>query len=71
MMPTGSSSGANDRARDEIADDEKRGAEQRRRRQHEPMIGADDQPDEVRHDDADEARPARRATPPRRSPATR
>ena len=53
-MPTGSSSGAEHRARDEVAADQERGAEERRRRQHEPMVGADDQAHEVRHDDADE-----------------
>ena len=39
---------------EDVAADEKRGAEQRRRRQHDAMIGADHQPDQVRDDDADE-----------------
>ena len=46
--------GASTRARQRIACDEKRRAEEHRRGQHEPMIGADDEPDEVRDDDADE-----------------
>ena len=55
MMPTGSSSGANTvRASASHATRNAR-AEERRRRQHEPMVGADDQPHQVRHDDADEA----------------
>ena len=55
MMPTGSSSGANTvRASASQATRNAR-AEERRRRQHEPMIGADDQPHQMRHDDADEA----------------
>ena len=54
-----------------VARDQERRAEQRRRRQHQPMIGADDQPHDVRHDEADERDRARRATPRRRSPATR
>ena len=54
-MPTGSSIGAMTVRAITSQHDEKRGAEERRRRQHQPMIGADDQPDEVRDDDADEA----------------
>ena len=43
------------RPRDEIARHEKRRAESQRRRHDQPMIGADEQPHQVRHDDADEA----------------
>ena len=55
MMPTGSSTGARIVRATQIAADEKRRAEERRRRQHQPVIGADEQPHQVRDDDADEA----------------
>ena len=58
-------------AREQVAGDQERRAEQRRRRQDDAVIGADQQPDEMRHDDADERRSDRRARPRSRSPATR
>ena len=55
MMPTGSSTGAMTVRDEHVAADQERRAEERRRRQHEAVIGADHQPDQVRDDDADEA----------------
>ena len=55
ITPTGSSSGAITVRASSVARDEERRAEERRRRQHEPVIGADHQPHQVRNDDADEA----------------
>ena len=50
-----------DRARDQVAQHQERRAEQRRGRQHDAVVGADQQPHQVRHDDADEAdRPGQR-----------
>src|SRR6478609_713578 len=43
-----------DRARDDVARDEQRRAEERRSGEHQPMIRADDEADEVWNDDADE-----------------
>src|SRR5579863_9425256 len=47
--------GRQDRPCDRVAGDEKGRAEERRRRQHESMVGSDEPPHEVRHDDANEA----------------
>ena len=55
MTPTGISKRRQQRARGQIAHDEERCAKQRRGWQDEPMVHADDQPHEMRHDDADEA----------------
>ena len=55
MIPTGSSSGAITVRDTTSQSDQERGTEQRRRRQHDAMIGADDQSHQVRDDDADEA----------------
>ena len=41
--------------RDSIASNQERGAEQRRRRQHDAVIRADQQAHEMRDDDADES----------------
>ena len=70
--PTGTSTGASTRSGHEIAADEKCRAEERRCRQHEPMIHADHQSHEMRDDDADEAdRPAERHSGARGSDALR
>ena len=52
--PTGISIGREEGPRQHIARDEKRRAKERRRRQHDPVVDADQQSDQVRHDDADE-----------------
>ena len=54
MTPTGSSIGAMTVRASTSHADEKRRAEERRRRQHEAMVRPDHQPDQMRHDDADE-----------------
>ena len=54
-MPTGSSSGAIDGPRQQVAQHQKGGAEERRGRQHDAVIRSHHQAHQVRHDDADEA----------------
>ncbi len=44
-----------DKARDDIGGQQERGAEQRAAGKHGPVIGAGEQPHQVRDDDADEA----------------
>ena len=53
MMPDRQFERREHRAARPVADDEKRRAEERGRRQYQPMVGADHEPDQVRHDDAD------------------
>ena len=55
ITPTGSSTGAMTVRASDVAGHQERRAEQRRRRKHDPVIGADHQAHQVRHDDADEA----------------
>ena len=55
ITPTGNSMGAITVRASDVAGHEERRAEERRRRQHDPMIRADHQPHQVRHDDPDEA----------------
>ena len=58
-MPTGSSMRRDHRAGDQIARHQERRAEAKRGGHDQPVIGADEQPHQVRHDDPDEAdRPA-------------
>ena len=54
-MPTGSSTGAMMRARHRSQSTRNAAPKRVDRRQHDAMIGADQQPHQVRHDDADEA----------------
>ena len=61
MMPTGSSIGANTVRATRSHPIRNDRAEQRRGRQHQPVIRADEQPDQMRDDEADERdRPADR-----------
>ena len=54
-MPTGNSMGAITVRDDQVARHQKRRAEAQRGGHDQPMIGADEQPHQVRHDDADKA----------------
>ena len=63
MTPTGH---AAEQPRDEVGGREQARPEQRRERQHEPRVRADEQPHDVWHDEPDEADQPRHGDPGRR-----